>query len=301
MSFVRNKLDLKVVFLKKKSNLAQKNTNAAWVEIFWLDWDGMEVGKEIEFWACVSGIAWAWFTAGREKEKLRVITFWGVIKLCVWKMNPSVLFKQSVAFSVNVCVLINSWSGMALQTENVHLSAASTFLEVETPVTFSMPSKKLWSETVSKTWKYINVIQLAVQCPLSMSQYGLTKEKERQDEVDLKQSRYILALQQFSGGGVTQFQNSSKDGKHMASLTLRTIGTSSHFCGLSNWVVSGLSHLAVLLTARFARLVHRTGPVTVKQNWVDSRFWWLMAAWLGDRKFFLEASTGALYLAESMK
>ena len=237
----------------------------------------------------------------RERKAQGYHRFWGVIKLCVWKMNPSVLFKQSVAFSVNVCVLINSWSGMALQTENVHLSAASTFLEVETPVTFSMPSKKLWSETVSKTWKYINIIQLAVQCPLSMSQYGLTKEKERQDEVDLKQSRYILALQQFSGGGVTQFQNSSKDGKHMASLTLGTIGTSSHFCGLSNWVVSGLSHLAVLLTARFARLVHRTGPVTVKQNWVDSRFWWLMAAWLGDRKFFLEASTGALYLAESMK
>ena len=97
-----------------------------------------------------------------------------------------------------------------------------------------------------------------------MSQYGLTKEKERQDEVDLKQSRYILALQHLSGGGVTQLKNSSKDGKHMASLG--TIGTSSHFCGLSHWVVSGLSHLAVLLTARFARLVHRTGPVTVKQN-----------------------------------
>ena len=124
--------------------------------------------------------------------------------------------------------------------------------------------KKVVVRNGFKNMKIYQYYSAGCPCPVSMSQYGLTKEREREDEVDLKQSRYILALQQFSGGGVTQFQNSSKDGKHMASLG--TIGTSSHFCGLSNWVVSGLSHLAVLLTARFARLVHRTGPVTVKQN-----------------------------------
>ena len=102
-------------------------------------------------------------------------------------MNPIVIFKQSMAFSVNVCVLINSWSGMALQTENVHLSAASTFLEVETPVTFSMPSKKLWSETVSKTWKYINIIQLAVrvQCPCHNMGW-LKKGKEKMKSISSK-------------------------------------------------------------------------------------------------------------------
>ena len=153
---------------------------------------------------------------------------------------------------------------MALQTENVHLSAASTFLEVETPVTFSMPSKKLWRPKMFQKNENISILfswLSSVHC--LCHKYGLTKERER-DEVDLKQSRYILTLQQFSGGGVTQFQKSSKDGKHMASLG--TIWTSSHICGLSHREVSGLSHLAVLLTARFARLVHRTGPVTVKHN-----------------------------------
>ena len=123
----------------------------------------------------------------RERKAQDYHSFWGVIKLCFWKMNPSVLFKQSVAFSVNVCVLINRWSGMALQTENVHLSAASTFLEVETPVTFSMPSKKLWSETVSKTWKYINIIQLAVrvQCPCHNMGW-LKKGKEKMKSISSK-------------------------------------------------------------------------------------------------------------------
>ena len=122
----------------------------------------------------------------RERNAQVYHKFWGVIKLCVWKMNPSVLFKQSVAFSVNVCVLINSWSGMALQTENVHLSAASTFLEkhlwhFQCPQKSCGPKRFQKHENISISFSWLS----SVHC-LCHSMGWLKKRKDKMKSISSK-------------------------------------------------------------------------------------------------------------------